>query len=364
MRRQFKEFMARRQKGSVLPVPIAKVSLAASHLNKRWVNEVTYADCVKTLRDCGVVLSVIVGEKEYFSAAHRLGFHFEETLASAEKKVYTCMIETVAGQMEFESVYTPRQPGVLTKNVCNQENGLKKLAAYLDEAADNIGDIIQNLQQIRKEVGKDGLIQFFLPQPFELYCLAGREEAIYLMYDKDPDFETVKQKTTFFTHKLVKEVAKSGLSDMFLFGSAGSEIYSPEIFESEFLNQSCELIDIIQKAGGISCYHACGKMRVFLEKGYLDEIVPDIYEGLAFKPSGDLEGKHIRGLPESIVLKGNIGLDALLNGTPEAIRAEVKALLDEINERPLLLSGACDLLYGTPLENVAVLGEYEKYGRI
>jgi uroporphyrinogen decarboxylase len=63
--------------------------------------------------------------------------------------------------------------------------------------------------------------------------------------------------------------------------------------------------------------------------------------------------------PEDVVLIGNLSpTGTLLNGTPDAVREEVRALLEAMAPYPnFVLSTGCDLPPETPLENIEAFME-------
>lgn len=357
IREVVKDFLNNCSSEKVLVMPIAKSSFAATCFNKEWVNEVDYNDCVKALKNCDVIPSIIIGEKEYFNAKHPLGFDFVLKEENQEKRIYECIISTVIGDITLEQTFIKKQTGVLTKNILSDENGLNKLEAYLKAVYDNVKDIKENVLKIRKTVGEECIIQFFLPQPFEIYCLAGREEAIYLKYDENEDFENVKRAILKVVLKLIDEISDTKAVDFFLFGSAGSELYSPDMFDEEFFASSKAIITKARESGVPTIFHACGNMKAFVEKSRLLELKPDVFEGMAFEPIGDLSPHHIDKMDKDIILRGNIDLGLLRNGTKEQIKKAANGLAALFSDRKIFLSGSCDILYGTSEENVKALGE-------
>ncbi len=353
-RKTFADFMAGRA-GRVQAMPIAKTSFAASFYGKQWLDEVTYTECAAALGECGVIPSVIIGEKEYFPPDHPLGFGFKLKHQDAEKKIYECAVSSGMGDITIEQTFIKGQTGVLTRGILSSTDALKKLYSYLLRAQKETRAVADNVSKIRRSAGGNCVIQFFLPQPFELYCLAGREEAIYLRHDGDADFEKVKSASLSLSLKLIEELSAADEVDCFLFGSAGSELYSPDIFDEEFFPASKLIIDAAKRSNVPIIYHACGNMKAFAERTRFFELEPDIIEGMAFPPLGDLLPEHFGGMSEKVILRGNIVLRLLRNGSSADVRAAANELLALLPDRKILLSGACDILYGTPEENIAAL---------
>jgi len=91
--------------------------------------------------------------------------------------------------------------------------------------------------------------------------------------------------------------------------------------------------------------------------GVFDQIKVDIVEGLGTPPTGNIPSlKDARSrIPNSILLRGNLSLDLLQKAPPDRIFNEAKAIQASLPNSRLILSGECDLLFGTPPENLRAL---------
>lgn len=355
IRQYMRDFLRGKTQEKTLACPIAKTSFAGTCYKKEWLDQVTWKECFTALSECGVIPSIIVGEKEYFAKGHPLAFDFKDVAERDGNRILSATIQTEAGELVFEETLVKKQMAVLTKNLLQNERGLEKVLCYLDAVMAAKDDVVENLRSIRREVTEDCLIQFFVPQPFELYCLIGREEAIYLKYDEDEQFGKVKDKILETVLCLMDAVGDSGLADFFLFGSAGTELYSPQMFDEEFFESSRKIIAKAKEKAVPIIYHACGNMRYLFEQSRLLELEPDIFEGLAFSPAGDLEERHLDMVSDKIVIRGNLNLALLRDGTPAEIQSELRRLKERYPNKRFLFSGSCDTLYGTPRENVRAL---------
>ena len=270
-------------------------------------------------------------------------------------RIYEANIQTRKGPLSFEIKYTRNQYGVLTKSFLDDSEGFCKLLAYLEEVYARTDDVVENLGNIRKEIGDDCILQFFLPQPFEMYCLASREEAIYLKYDESAEFEEFKKLSLEVTTNFIEKVSKSGYADLFLLGSAGSELYSPGMFDEEFMPSSVKMIDKIRECGAYSTFHACGNMKVFFNNTEILKLKPDIFEGVAYAPSGDLTKEDIDKIDKHCAIRGNIDLGLLRNECEDVVYENAMNFMNNHKDKQLILSGSCDVLFGTPKRNVIAL---------
>lgn len=221
----------------------------------------------------------------------------------------------------------------------------------------NNTDAIKNkIIELRNMVGEDCLITIFLPQPYELYCIFNREEAMYLEIDNPEIFGQIQYEILETVKSIIKPSIDAG-ADMLFFGSAGTELYSPSIFKDYLLKPSIEYANLIRQAGGISSFHLCGRAKEYVDMGAFDEINVDILEGLPLEPAGNIKSlKEVRKkIPESTIIRGNINLDLLHNATQDEVYREAAAQLKEVKGHRHILSGECDILFGTPVDNVRTL---------
>lgn len=339
----------------VLPLPIAKVGYAGGIAQKEFIDEVSYAEVRDALCEADVLPSVVVGEKEYFPKGHPLAFTFTLTKQTAGARVYNCTLPTPKGPLTFEQTFTRRQYPMLTRGLTDNENALAKLTSYLEQVLSRLDDITENLCAVRRQAGEDTVVQVFLPQPFELYCLAGREEAFYLLADGDPDLPSFLEAALALDMALIEKVTACGQADLFFYGSSGTELYSPNLIEEQFMPSSRAITQRIRDCGGYGTYHACGNMKTIFDKTSFLSLQPDILEGIAYAPSGDLTADDLIRVPDCVAFRGNIDLGLLLRGTPDEVYAQARDFVRQHAGRRILLSGACDVLYGTPRENLQAL---------
>jgi hypothetical protein len=80
---------------------------------------------------------------------------------------------------------------------------------------------------------------------------------------------------------------------------------------------------------------------------------PDVLEGFQGPPSGNITDMvaTVRQLPESIITKGNIDLNILLNSSPEEIYEASLTILEGMKGRRHIMGGSCSAIQGTPLDN-------------
>ena len=357
-RELFRNFVKGSSKQKVLPFPMCKTAFIASSLGREWATDVTYEECRDVMLSCGCIPSVVIGEKEWFPDDHYLSLSIKPLNKERDKIVYRSSVETPYGEMAILLAECKRQSLTITKGPVENEGDFNKVIWYMKEVRNNTEAIKDKIKDIRTRVGDECLITLFLPQPYELYTIFNREESIYFEYDYPEKFYELANEVFLTVSSIVKPAVEAG-ADLLFFGAAGTELYSPELFKKHIYRPSVEYARLVREAGGISSFHLCGKAKQYIDMEVFNDIEVDIVEGLAMEPVGDLKSlKGVRQkLPESVVIRGNIDLEVLLKSSSECVYKEVKLILNEINGYKHLVSGACDILYGTPADNIHMLSK-------
>ena len=101
-----------------------------------------------------------------------------------------------------------------------------------------------------------------------------------------------------------------------------------------------------------------------LTNGYFNEMGIDLFETLSMPPVGNVESlaDALSKLDPKICTRGNIGLDLLINETPERIEQECFTALKASEGRKHILAASDYLFYNIPEENVrAMCDSIKKY---
>lgn len=357
-RRRFRDFVRGVSDEAVLPFPIYKTACVASGLGRRWATDATVEELRDYMLDMKCVPSVTLGEKEWFPEGHALSLAPRLIAEKADRREYAVGAGTPFGEFRALFAEVERQSLTLVKSPGGKPEDFKKLLWYLAEVRRNTEAIGEHVAAVRKRVGDDCLVVFFLPQPYELYCLFNREEAFYLELDEPGLFETL-QAELLETAKAVISPAVQGGADLMFFGSAGTELYSPDIFQRHLLPSSLELARQIRAVGGVSTFHLCGCGKAYVDRDFFREMEIDILEGLGTSETGNIPSLAYvcERVPQNVILRGNVPLGLLLNATAAEVSAACRDILRQVKGRRHILSGECDILYGTPSENIRALAD-------
>jgi uroporphyrinogen-III decarboxylase len=137
----------------------------------------------------------------------------------------------------------------------------------------------------------------------------------------------------------------------------GSELASPpmvgvETFRRWIVPHAKELIGMIHAGGSYAIQHYHGQISAILP--YFLDMAPDALHTIESPPVGDCTLAHAYDvLGERVALIGNIQYDEFRSLSPEAMRAAVRDVLDEVAGRPFILSPSAGPYESTLSERMA-----------
>lgn len=133
----------------------------------------------------------------------------------------------------------------------------------------------------------------------------------------------------------------------------GTEWISPAFFRDHILADTQVIFRRWRELGGFVLWHSCGRVQQFIEAGFYNVCLPEVFETLSEPPVGNvpsLEWARSR-LDPRIVTKGNLPLNVLLQGSEEEVRAGVARIRAQTRGRRHIVGLTDDVLAGTPLRN-------------
>jgi uroporphyrinogen-III decarboxylase len=180
----------------------------------------------------------------------------------------------------------------------------------------------------------------------------------YHLADWPDAFEDLHQATRELAFRQIETLRKAGFDYLFYCVDA-TEWISPAFFLEWILEDTRRLFARWRELGGFVIWHSCGKVATFVERGFYNELAPEVLETLSEPPVGDLPSLRWarERLDRSIITKGNIGLDVLLQGSEEEVRREVRRVRDETAGYRHVVGLSDDILKNTPLRNARALVE-------
>jgi len=243
----------------------------------------------------------------------------------------------------------------ILKHWLNERDDYNKLIWYLDNAWNiDLNAAYAEGQMLVKTVGKKGLIGTWVPPVYNQF--GHSEEMFFHCMDWPDEYNAFLDASLRYTLKKLEIYANAGF-DYIFYMIPGTEWVSPGFYD-EYIRESSKIIINVWKSYGKKVMiHSCGQMKLFIEKGYFNELKPDIFETLSEPPVGNVPSlKWARDLLDSkIITKGNIGLDILLNGNADDVREAVYHVKEQTRGTRHVIGLSDCILNGTPLVNCLAL---------
>ncbi len=161
--------------------------------------------------------------------------------------------------------------------------------------------------------------------------------------------------------RLFQAVAAGGADFIFL-GAPAAEMLSPRMYEELIVPYSKRVTTAAHEAGLLIYSHICSPIEPFLTMGYYNQMGIDLFETLSPPPVGNVASLKdaMNKLDDKICTRGNIGLDVLLNGTPEEVKQKTIEVLEATAGRKHIVAASDYLFYNTPEENVRMMADTVK----
>ena len=195
------------------------------------------------------------------------------------------------------------------------------------------------------------VIANFDQSPFSLACaLRGINQLMMDVYD-NPNF--VKQLLEICTESVLryaKALAEAG-AHILNTGDSPAALVGPANYANFGLPSEQIVFDELKSCEVLTSLHVCGNTTKVLK-----HMGNSHAHALELDYQVDLREAR-KQIPEDVTIVGNIEpVGVLLNGTPEEVGAQVKALLDFRDELGrFILSTGCAIAPGTPPENIQAL---------
>ena len=214
----------------------------------------------------------------------------------------------------------------------------------------------EHVRNCRKLVGEENAFDIqWAMQPYEVWGFPSTADTAILATIAEEQFRRIMDKVLRLDEKLIKAVAAGG-SDFVFLGGPGSEMISPKYYENFMVPYSQMVTDMAHEQGLLIYSHICSPIEPMLTMGYYNKMGIDLFETLSPPPVGNVKSIEdaFSKLSPEICTRGNIGLDALLNETPEQIYEKSWHILEMAKKmgRKHILAASDYLFYETKIENV------------
>ena len=243
----------------------------------------------------------------------------------------------------------------------NEEKQLDILDYYLDALLEvkDFSPITNGVRGCRNYIGEDDPLDIqWAMQPYELLCFPSNKDTAIFASIYEDRFKKLMDKVLRLDEKLLPAVAAGG-SDFVFLGGPGAEMISPAYYEKFLVPYSKIVTDMAHQAGLLIYSHICSPIEPMLTKGYYNQMGIDLFETLSPAPVGNVKSIEdaFSKLSPEICTRGNIGLDSLLNDTPEVIYEKSMHILEMAKKmgRKHILAASDYLFYDTKIENVEAM---------
>jgi hypothetical protein len=215
---------------------------------------------------------------------------------------------------------------------------------------------IREGRRLRDAVGEKGVLGTWVEAPSVNFC--NREAMFYHQADWPETFDELHHATRKLLHHQAGILRKAGFDYLF-YVVDGTEWINPQFYVTRYRDFTRDLLAKWRALGGFVLWHSCGRIRRFVEEGFYNEALPEIFETMSEQPIGDLPSLRWgrERLDPRIATKGNIPLDVLLRGTPDDVRREVRRVKEETRGFRHIVGLSDDILPNTPLANAEALVE-------
>jgi uroporphyrinogen decarboxylase len=217
-------------------------------------------------------------------------------------------------------------------------------------------------ERLSKEIGDHVYIMGRADQgPFDLACLLrGTQNFMMDLIMGDPEeiralLEWCKQAHILFAKAQIDAGAHiTSMGDSY----AGPNLVSPDIYKKYALQPEIDVVNAVHAHGGKYSVHICGDTTKII--GDMAKTNADVIEVDWQVDMG--EARRLFG--EKTILMGNIDpSDPLVFGTPEAVDAKAKDIIEKTKGKGLFLSSGCAMGANTKPENMkAMIEAAKKYG--
>ena len=264
---------------------------------------------------------------------------------------------TPRGEFALVDRFTRGRSRSVAKHAFSTLEDLEAYEYVIRRSIDRIEQCRPKLREVIRRTGDRGVPYFTANSPLKCYNLIGSAERILLVMDAPERMMELCRLNEELSTAATRIAFEEGFR--VFFAGTESSLYSPGMVEKYVIDFLIELRAAVREMGALFYLHECGKMQDLIDKGYYERLCPDILEGFQPPPSGDITdlGAAVKGLPKSIVTKGNLDLNFLLNARPEEVREAAAKVMSGIKGRRHIMGGSCSALPGTPLANLRAMVE-------
>lgn len=359
-RDKFKDYVKNGGEFICSPQIGAGAGFDAKLAGKTWLSQATIEDTVNACRRFDMIPLYNMGMIDFVPLVNTVTRENTpvEYLNENKRRKYSSAFKTPVGDLEFIFIEDELNGGTVIKPLITKEEELDVLEYYIDALLEvkDFSVVAEHVGNCRKIIGEDEALDIqWAMQPYEMLCFPDNVNTVLLSYDRPAQFRRLMNKILCLDEKLLAAVAEGGADFVFL-GGPGSEMISPQFYEDYLVPYSKIVTDMAHLNGLLIYTHICSPIEPMLTLGYYNKMGIDLFETLSEGPVGNVISMKdaFTKLDGSICTRGNIGLDLLLNGSPDEILEKSMEILQAAKDmgRKHILAATDYLFYGIPEENV------------
>jgi hypothetical protein len=325
---------------------------------KEWISETTLDDTLAAVQRFDIVPLINLWIGDGGDCNPKLAW--KEVSCQKENEAVTneFVLDTPKGTLRKSVVQKKFSGWFQTKYPITESTELDILEYYIEETLQsNFSPLIQQVRdQVSIIANRAAVCMAWPVQPYELLCFPNGVDTVMLAEDCPDQFRRIMEKIVLLDEKLMKATAAGGADFIFL-GGPGSELISPRYYEEFIIPYSQRVTDIAHACGLLVYSHICSPIEPFLTKGFYNQMGIDLFETLSPPPVGNVASMAdaMLKINPAICTRGNLGLDVLLNGTPEVVREKTLEILNATRNRKHIVAASDYLFYNIPEQNVRAM---------
>lgn len=325
---------------------------------KEWASEGTVLDTVAAYAAVGCDPLLNVSLPEFGAAVPAINWETRTESEDGDRVTYR-RLDTPFGEIRWK-LHERKHSGLTPMTYpVTIDDSLDVVAWYADRFYEGIPYIPELLGPLLEQALPHGAVSVqWNVQPFELLGLASVPDLVMHAMTDPARYRQVCDRIRDVNIEALKAVYGCGADFIFL-GGPGAEMMSPKLYESFIVPDSQQITTAAHAIGGLIYSHICSPIEPFLSKGYYNQMGLDLFETLSGPPVGNVEdlGEARRTLDPAMCTRGNVGLDVMLNGTPDDVHRATQAVLNATAGTKHMVAASDYLFYDIPLENVRAVVE-------
>lgn len=274
----------------------------------------------------------------------------------SETKVSTCdgvtrtetRIQTPYGPLT--STVEAKTSSHALKRMLESEEDYRRMTWYTRELANyDEAQAIAEGRKLRDAVGDRGVLGTWASPPA---MNVDRDNMWYHLADWPEACAELHQASLELLLRQLPTYRQAGLDYLF-YCVDGTEWISPAFCRERIIADTQLIFKHWRELGGFILWHSCGRVKQFVEAGFYNQCLPEVFETLSEPPVGNLPALAWarEKLDRRIVTKGNLPLNILLQGTEDDVRAGVRRIRDATRSYRHIVGLTDDVLAETPLRN-------------